>query len=160
MRWFALLPLMVLASCDSQTPAEKAAADARDIAAVEAAQKVRPPATPLSPQPILFPDIQKAALYSPGCAFVPEGGGLGALVMTEAKRAAIKPKGALVILASDPGSAKLPQGSWSRYVGKEYALTLTRIGEGTDAAFSGKLIITDPYDHVVYEATGQVQCKG
>lgn len=156
----ALIALLSLSACDLTSPEERAAADARDVAAVEAANKRLPPAKALTPQPILFPDIRAASLYDPGCAFVAEGGGLGAIVMTEAKRAAIKPGKDVVILASDPGSTQMPSGTWSRYVGKENALTLTRQSPGSDESnWTGKLVITDAKDQVVYEATGLVQCR-
>lgn len=80
--------------------------------------------------------------------------------MTEAKRAAIKPGKEVVILASDPGSTRMPSGTWSHYVGKEHALTLTRQSPGSDESnWTGKLVITDAKDQVVYEATGLVQCR-
>lgn len=160
MRWTAL-GLLLLSACNSQTSEEKAAADARDVAAVENAQKQEPPPRPLALQPILFPDIQRHALYGAGCAFVADGGGLGAVVMTDPKRAAIKPGDELEMLASDPGSGSMPLGTWSRYVGKVHALTLTRTGEkkASDAQFAGKLVVTDAFDHVVHEASGLIQCK-
>jgi hypothetical protein len=158
MRVLLALGLVVaVAACDSKE--DKAAADARDIAAVEAANHAPPPRIKLALQPILFPDIQQARLYDKGCAFVPDGGGLGAVLMTDSKRAAIKTGDAMVILASDPGSAAMPAGTWSRYTGKAYALTLTRSGDG-DESFPGKLVVTDPADQVAYEASGLVQCKG
>ena len=66
--------------------------------------------------------------------------------------------------ASDPGSTKLPLESFSRYVGKEMALSLTHSATAGERAsdepirWPGHLVITDPYDQVVYEADGQVQC--
>lgn len=157
----AVLTLLLLAGCNQLSPEEKAAQDARDIAVVKAANDQPPPLVPVSPQPILFPDIRKASLYGPGCAFVAEGGGLGAIVMTQEKRAAIKLSDELVILASDPGSTKMPQGTWSHYVGKKRSLTLTRLdsGKNADAEWRGKLVITDAGDRVVFEAEGLVQCK-
>lgn len=156
----ALITVLALSSCNRPSPEERAAADARDVAAVEAANKQRPPAKLITPQPILFPDIRAASLYAPGCAFVAEGGGLGAIVMTEAKRAAIKPGKDVVILASDPGSTQMPSGTWSRYAGKEHALTLTRLSPGAvDSNWTAKLVITDARDQVVYDATGLVQCR-
>lgn len=156
----ALIAVLSLSACNRPSPDEREAADAQDVAAVEAANKRLPPAKPLTPQPILFPDIRAASLYGPGCAFVAQGGGLGAIVMTQAKRAAIKPAEEVVILAADPGSTQMPNGTWSHYVGKEHALTLTRQSECSDASnWTGKLVITDARDQVVYEATGLVQCR-
>lgn len=162
MRAGFLVPLLLLlTACNRQSAAEKAAADARDIAAVEAAQELRPPAIPITLQPITAEDERQFGFYAQGCALTGAG---GTLFMAEPARAAIKPKDELVVLASDPGSASMPQGTWSRYVGKEYALTVTRSGENTQAAaeagetFPAKIVITDPFDQIVFETEGQIQC--
>lgn len=143
-----VLLAMSLTACGGSAPEEKAASDARVIEL-------------LDPQPILFPDIQSASLYGPGCAFAPEGGGMAAIVMTQGQRAAIKLKDGLVMLAPDLGSTAMPRGTWSRYAGKTHALTLTRIdAKAGDTAWHGKLVITDANDQIVYETTGLAQCKG
>lgn len=152
-----LLATVLVWGCDSQSEAEKAAADARDVAAVEAVNHAPRPREPLALLPIEFPDIQQARLYGKGCAFVGSAG--GAIAMTEGQRALIKTGDGLVVFASDPGSAAMPLGTWSRYSGKAFALSLTREGSG-DAASPGKLVITDVSDQVVFEASGTVQCKG
>ncbi len=145
----ALLVLSLLAGCNDLSPEDKAGGD---VAVVKAAND--------QPQPILFPDIRKANLYGPGCAFVPDGGGLGAIAMTQATRAAIKLADELVILASDTGSARLPQGTWSHYVGEKHSLTLTRLDTAKgDAEWRGKLVIADTGGRVLFEAEGLVQCK-
>jgi len=165
MRRGGLAMLLALAACHQQTPAEKAAADARDIAVVEGAQKQKPPPRPITPQPLMYPDVQAHKLYGKGCAFVAEGGGMGAVLVTKDKFAGFKPKDEVVELASDPGSAAMPEGTWSRYVGKEYALTLTRTGDDTSRpgdpkqSFAGKLVVTDAWNQVVYVADGLVQCR-
>ena len=154
------LILLLATGCNQLSPEEKAARDARDVAAVEAVNDRLLPLVPLSPQAILFPDIRKAGLYGPGCAFVADGGGLGAIAMTQEKRAAIKLADELVILASDPGSTKMPHGTWSHYVGKKHSVTLTRLDNNkTDREWRGKLVITDAGDRVAFEADGLVQCK-
>ena len=69
--------LVLLAACSSQTPAEKAAEDARAIAQVEAAQRNgQPPVKPIDPQPIMFFDIRDGKLTGTGCNFVADGGGM------------------------------------------------------------------------------------
>ena len=161
MRQAAVVLALLATACGGATPEEQAALNAREIATVEAASSLMPPRERLDPQPILFPDIQSAALYGPGCAFVPEGGGMGAIVMTQGQRAAIKLEDQLVVLASDPGSIAMPHGTWSHYVGKTHALTLFRVdGKADIAGWRGKLSITDPKGQVIYEATGLVQCTG
>lgn len=160
----ALIALALLAACSSEpTPEEKAAQDLRDIAAVEAVQKIKPPPQPISPEPILFPDIEKYDLFGTGCAFAPQGS-MGAVMLSRDKMAWMKIDGRLVRFASDPGSAKMPLGTWSRYAGKEWALALTRRegdGEASGAEsrqWQGRLIVTDPAGQTVFESAGLVQC--
>ena len=152
--------VLLLAACaPEKSAADKRAADDRAIAQVHAAQAVKPPPTPIEPQPILFADIQKHDLFGAGCAFAP-GDSMGAVLLTRAKIAYLLIDGRPVGFASDPGSAKLPLDTVSRYVGKEMALSLTRASDVAPDAFrwSGHLVVTDPFDQVVYEADGQVQC--
>lgn len=155
----AAVAALLVAGCSDRSPAQKAADDARDVAAVEAIQHARPPARPVRLEPLLFSDIQQARLFSGGCAFVPAEGGPDAVAITEPGRAAIKIEGAVSILASDPGSAPMPNGSWSRYSGKARSLTLTRSETG-DGAFRGKLVVTNAADQIIYEADGEVRCAG
>ena len=152
--------VLLLAACTpDKSAADKRAADDRAIAQVHAAQAVKPPPRPITPQPILFADIQKYDLFGAGCAFAP-GDSMGAVLLTRAKLAYLMLDGRPVSFASDPGSAKLPLDTVSRYVGKEMALSLTRAADVAPDAFrwSGHLVVTDPFDQVVYEADGYVQC--
>lgn len=156
----AVLSAMVLglASCSDKEPT-----DAEAIAAVEAAQDGKPPVKPLALQPILYPDISQNKLHGTGCAFVAEGGGLGAVLLAQDKRGVIKYGDHIQVLAPDAGSARMPKGSFSRYTGKENAVTLTADGPvapvGTTEQFKGRMIVTDAFERPVYEATGDVQCK-
>lgn len=156
----ALGLLALLAGCaPEQTAAEKRAEEDRAIAQVNAAQAAKPPPQMIVPQPILFADIQKHKLFGAGCAFAP-GGSMGAVLLTRAKVAYLKIDDRPVRFASDAGSAKLPLDTVSRYVGKEMALSLTRATGDADEAtrWPGHLVVTDPFDQVIYEADGQVQC--
>lgn len=150
--------LFGLAACGEKEPG-----DAEAIAAVNTAQDMKAPVEPLTLQPILSPDITKNKLHGTGCAFVPEGGGIGAVLLAQDKRGVIKVADTLVILAPDAGSAKLPLGSWSHYTGKENALTLTASSPvtplGTGQQFKGKLAITDEHERPVYSASGDFQCR-
>jgi hypothetical protein len=147
-----------LGSCADDAPT-----DAEAIAAVEAAQDGKPPVKPLALQPILYPDISQNKLHGTGCAFVAEGGGLGAVLLAQDKRGVIKYGDHIQVLAPDAGSAKMPKGSFSRYTGKENAVTLTADGPvkpvGTTEQFKGKMIVTDAFERPVFEASGDVQCK-
>lgn len=156
-----LLPLAALTACHKAPQQSDAAA----IAQVEAAQKERAPAREISPQVIDFFDITKGKLTGSGCNFVPDNGGMGAVLLAQEDRGIIKLDGAPVILAADKGSAKLPQHGWSHYTGREWALTLTRIDDGRGKtmgvidSFTGQLVITDADNRPVYNAKGNVQCK-
>ncbi len=153
-----ILTLVGLAACKEKEPT-----DAEAIAAVNAAQDIKAPAQPLALQAIQTPDIMTNKLHGTGCAFVAEGGGIGAVLLAQDKRGIIKVGGTVIILAPDAGAASMPMGSWSRYTGKENALTLTASGPitplGTGQQFKGKLVITDEYERPVYEASGDVQCR-
>lgn len=156
---FTPLILLALSACSS----EREPSDAQAVAAVEAAQDMKHPVEPITPQAILYPDISKNKLHGTGCAFVARGGGIGAVLLAQDTRGVLKINGEIRTLAPDTGSAKLPKGSWSRYTGKEYALTLTALGPveavGTSEHFDGKLVITDEFERPVYDAIGNVQCK-
>jgi hypothetical protein len=166
-----LLPALVLlfavvrlSGCHrTPSPAEQAAEDDRAVAQVEAIQKQRPPPRPIFPQPIAFADIQAHALYGAGCAFIAEGS-RDAVLIARDKAGYLKLGDRIVRLASDPGSASLPIGGWSRYVGKEFAVTLgkaDRAGEprgGAGLRWPGGMTITDPFDQTVYGARGWLEC--
>lgn len=153
-----VLGFLAVAGCEEKEPT-----DAEAIAAVNAAQDIKAPVQPMALQAILSPDISKNRLHGTGCAFVAEGGGIGAVLLAQDKRGVIKVDNTVVILAPDTGSAKMPMGSWSRYTGKENALTLTAKGAvtplGTGQQFKGRLVITDEHERPVYEASGDVQCR-
>ena len=158
-----LLPLMILAlAACSDKPGQS---DQAAIAQVKAAQDARPPAKPIDPQPIGYFDIRDNKLIAAGCNFVADGGGMGATALAQGERAVIKLDGHIVVLAADKGSARLPQEAWSRYSGKQYALSLTRIEGGKSIVngavemFDAHLTITDPHDQVVYDSKGSAQCK-
>lgn len=152
-----LMGLALLAGCK-----ESEQTDEQAIAAVNAAQDAKPPLQPVDPQAILYPDITQNKLHGTGCAFVADGGGMGAVLLAQADRAYIKLEGKIVALASDAGSAKMPKGSWSRYTGKEYGLTIKADGPAptSDAErFDGTLVVTDPFERPVYQARGNFQCR-
>lgn len=148
----------LLAACSEKEPSDEEA-----IAAVNAAQNSKPPIKPLDLQPILYPDITQNKLHGVGCAFVADGGGLGAVLLAQDKRGVIKFNDKVEVLAPDAGSARLPKGSWSRYTGKAYAVTLVVLGEvravGATDQFKGKMVVTDAFERPAYEASGDVQCK-
>ncbi|WP_225207151.1 hypothetical protein [Novosphingobium huizhouense] len=160
-RLLAPLAPLALAAC-SNAPQQS---DAAAIAQVEAAQKAKPPARALDPQPIGYFDIKDNGLIASGCNFVADGGGMGATALAQGEHAAIKLDGKIVTLAADKGSTQLPQGAWSHYTGTEFALSLARVAQGKHSVngvvemFEAHLTITDPHDQVVYDSNGTAQCK-
>lgn len=165
-----VLSLGLLSAACSKAPRQS---DEQAIAQVEAIQNERAPAREVAPEPILYPDIMQGKLIAAGCNFVADGGGMGAVLMAQADRGVIKLGGHLVALAADKGSARMPLGSWSHYVGRDYALTFTRIegasasasasapsGGGVQAqAFRAQVVISDADARAVYAAKGEAQCK-
>lgn len=159
------LPLLVLllVGCGAeQTPAEKAAADAKAVAEVEANQA--PPPEPFGPEPIRYPDIERNQLYGAGCSFAPDGGGLGALAMATVDEGYMKRDGEILRFAADKGSARNPLGSWRKYDGRRFSFTLELApGAGKPSGmettdFKADLTVRDGKQNVVYSAKGIAQC--
>ena len=156
---------LTLTGCDKpQTKAQQATEDARAIAQVEAVQKQRPPVVPIDLAVMGAPDFEKNNLFGAGCAFVPEGGGMGAVLLTREKRAYIKLGAKVVSLSSDPGGPKAPVGTWEHYVGDTYSLELVRTVASPAVQeellrWPGRVTIQDADRRVVYTAMGEVQCR-
>ena len=156
---------LLLTGCDGgPSPEEQAAADARDVAMVEAANEVMPPLKQVTPDPILYPDIERFDLFGEACNYAP-GTSLGTRVVARPSDAFFKIEGSVVRLAADPGSRELPMNTRTLYSGKEYALRLEIKGEGETAAdgstnYEGSVTLRDEYGRVIYEGSGLAQCKG
>jgi hypothetical protein len=159
-----LLALLLVAACNKgPTPEEQAAADARDVAMVEAANDAPPPLEQLTPDPILYPDIERYDLFGEACNYAP-GTSLGVRVIAREADAFLKLDGEVVRLAADPGSRELPMHSRTLYSGKDYSLRLALNGDGATPTepgdYEGSVTLRDAYGRVVYEGTGLAQCKG
>lgn len=147
---------LALAACDDGV------SDDEKRAAVEASQD--PPAFEIEPQPILYPDIEKHEIYGASCAFVPDGGGLGAIVIAMADAGYMKVDGEVLMLAPDSDSAELPLGAREMYRSDGYSLSLSLAqGEGEQSGyevrqFDGKLTVTTGLGEVAYQANGLAQC--
>ena len=114
----------LLAGCgDDVTPDEQAAADERDIAMVEDANKAAPPLRLVSPEPILLPDIERYDLLGEACSYAP-GTSLGARVIAREADAFMKIDGEIERFAADPGARELPMHTRSVYNSKSYSLRL------------------------------------
>lgn len=158
MRAILLTPLLFLAACDNKSPEEQAREDARDIAMVEAAQKVQPPVQRLGPQPILQADIDKYNLTGPGCGFVPDNSATADPIMLAGSvRGFFKIGDDLVVLAADSGSGELPHGAHEKYSGRGHWVQLTH-GPGKDAKAPASLTVRDKFERVVYFTTGRLIC--
>lgn len=165
MRWIVVMVCAAaVVSCGDEaiSPREQARIDDEKIAAVEAAQEIPP--TPVSPEGIRFPDIEKYDLFGAGCAFVPEGGGLAPIALTQTEHGWMKIDGKVERFAPDAGSAELPLDTRARYDGKRFNFTLD-IGEGEGrqsgietTEFPAQFVVRNERDQVVYEAGGMAQC--
>lgn len=121
------------------------------------------PAPLVTPEPILYPDIEGGKLYGSGCNFVPSDGGMGAYALGLDKHAYVKIGGKVVTLDPDTKSARLPKDGWSRYTGEGYVLTLSSKGgakrNGLVDLLDGRMELTDPAGKALYAADGNMQCK-
>jgi hypothetical protein len=155
--------VFLLSGCeDPPSAAEQAAADAKAIAQVEAANRSFAPPQPFVPLPITPADLQRAGLLDAGCAFEAVGQSDPVLV-TRPKRAAMKLSRNLMSFASDPGSTALPLGTWAHYVGKAGSLRIEVDGAGDPTAqnrveWAAKLTATDAHDRIVYTSAGKLRC--
>ena len=180
-RLLALVGAVALAGCgDGVTPEEQAAADERDIAMVQNANKAMPPLQLVTPEPILLPDIERYDLLGEACSYAP-GTSLGARVIAREADAFMKIGGEIERFAADPGARELPMHTRSVYTSKDYSLVLALSdgvaeapGEGETAApvagatvaadgrenYEGSVTVRDAYGRVVYEGVGLAQCNG
>lgn len=171
MRAITILALLALAACTPDpSPAEKAAQDARDVAAVERASRMRPPPENLVPEPITPADMEARDLFGGRCAMMhPSGAHAVAFGMRD--DGYFKREGELVRLGADKGSPQQPFQSWVKYDGREYAMRLRILGEreGTESQsvadgakgtgeYPGELVIRDRFDRPIFEMRGTIRC--
>ncbi len=155
--------LLLLAGCgDTMSHDEKALHDERMVAMVQRANDTAPPLQEVTPDPILYPDIEAADLYGAGCSYAP-GTSLGMRVFARGVDAFMKIDGELVRFAADPGSRELPGGTRSLYNGRTHSLRLQLNGEGEETPsgkrnYEGTVTLRDPHGRIVYEGTGTAQC--
>lgn len=126
-------------------------------------EKAAPVQLPL--QPLLYPDFAKNDIKGNACAFVATGGGMGAVFMAMEDHAAFKLDDKFISLPVAGDAKDLPIGTHTHYAGPLYGATLTPDAGKThkfvtgSTAFSGRLVITDAKNQVVYDSTGDAQCK-
>ena len=154
--------VLLLTGCgDDVSPEEQTAADQRDVAIVEAANKAPPPVQLITPEPILLPDIERYDLLGEACSYAP-GTSLGARVIAREADAFMKIDGEIERFAADPGARQLPMHTRSVYGSKGYSLVLSLredTGEGEQrASYEGSVTLRDAHGRVVYEGVGEAQC--
>lgn len=161
MRWTLVFLTVAVAAC-GPTPEEEEAARKQAVAEVEANQV--PPPEKLILDPIRYPEIEKHQLYGAGCSLVPDGGGMGAVVIAMAEEGYLIRDGELLRFAADAGSAELPYLARRKYTGLAYSFTLD-IDQGSGqksgmetSDYRGTLTVRDNYDRIVFKADGLTQC--
>ncbi|HLV06864.1 MAG TPA: hypothetical protein VKY80_04250 [Croceibacterium sp.] len=168
---------LALAGCERElTPEEQALADERDIALVQKANSSIPPMVPVTPEPLLLPDIERFDMLGEACSYAP-GTSLGARVIARQADAFMKIDGKIERFAADPGAPELPAHTRSVYHSKNYSLRLELRedaaseeagpdGPAEDARsdgqryYEGSVTLRDPHGRIVYEGAGLAQCKG
>lgn len=156
-----LAATFALAACAAeQTPEQKAAADAAAVAEVKA--NLVPPPEALAPEEFVFADYERYNLFGAGCNFVPEGSD-NPVALAQADRGYLKRSGELLTMAADKGSAENPLGSWRKYSGKDYTMTLDLGADGKQNGmetvdYAAELVVSDGRDQTVYRAQGTAQC--
>ena len=147
--------VLALAGCDKPvSPAQQHAADDRAVAQVEATNRAFPPLRQVTPQPLPRTFVARHAVGATGCAFVPKGE-TATIALTLGESAELLIDGQPAVFSADKGSAKLPGGAWSHYVGKALSLGLAQSGAGSPIA---TLVISDPYNRAVYQTSGTLRC--
>ena len=174
----AVLALLVVGGCDGgMSDEEKSLQEERDIAMVKEANEQRPPLEQITPEPLLYPDIERYDLYGEACAYA-AGTSLGTRVFAREADAFMKIGGEVQRFAADPGARQLPMRTRSLYNGRNFALKLQIEGKGegptspegqADTAegpppggpggFEGTVTVFDKYGRTVYDGSGPVQCK-
>jgi hypothetical protein len=149
----AIPSLLLAAACRHQTPEEKAAADARAVAEVEAAQTIKPPVQPLELGSVNPAVRQMFNLSESGCGFRtdPNPGAFPLLVAGRAK-AVLLINGQPAIFAADSGSPELAAGIREKYVGRSYSAQIARNPD--------RVTIRDRFERIVYQGAGTLACRG
>lgn len=164
MRAIWVWPLALLAAgCGQDEPSatERQRMEEADIAAVKAAQE--PPPAPVTPEKILYPDIERYDLFGAGCNFAPEGS-MAAIALAQPARGYMKIDGELESFAPDIGSGDLPLGAKGKYTAGEWSFMLDLAEEegsqsGSETVnFPARFILRNQRDQIVYQASGVAQC--
>ena len=156
--------LLLLAGCGKDPPPAKAPDDARDIAMVKRMNQA--PFKPILPEPITAEDMARYDLGRDGCSFRRgDDPGADLLFITQEDRGYLKIGGKLETVAAKQGSAELPTGARSTYVGlNNWVELVAQAGSGgVDApdvsVWPSRMVIHDAQERVGFDARGMVRCK-
>lgn len=160
----AVLGLTALTGCGgNEDPQHKAVDDAHDVALVERLNQ--PPFKPVLPQAFTTEDIARYDLARAGCMFRPGNKpDEPPLFVAQSDRGYLKIDGKLRPLAAKSGSAELPSGAHSTYIGTSNWIELVAQagdeGTGPDGAtaWPSRLVIHDANERVAFDSLGQVSC--
>ncbi|WP_295636609.1 hypothetical protein [Novosphingobium sp.] len=136
------------------SPAQQKVADDRAVAQVEATNHAPAPLRPVMPQALAPAFVAQHAAGGKSCAFVAKGE-TAAIALALDGRIELQIDGQPAVFSADKGSARLPSGAWSRYLGKALVLALDKPGAGSPIA---RLVINDRYNRPVFEAGGKLRC--
>jgi len=160
----ALLGAVLLGGCGGEKADRRQAADdAKDIAMVERLNRV--PFKPIKPEPFTQDDITRYDLARAGCMFRPGNDPKEEpLFVAQNDRGYLKVGDKLMPLAVKGGSAELPSGAHSTYVGTNNWVELVAqagdqgTGPNGSAAWPSRLVIHDAEERVAFDSLGQVSC--
>jgi len=151
----------ILLSACHENREDKAQEAAHDVAMVERMNQVPPVA--IDPAPITPRDMKQFGLDRLPCAFVDKSRGLGPLFLGGADEGVLKLDDDLHRLAARSGSAQLPGGGRTTYVGLNGWVDFSRqpdagTGAGQDN-FPARMSLHDAQDRVVFVANGTMHCN-
>lgn len=160
-----LLGLAFLSGCGGgdREAQRKASDDAKDVALVEKLNRV--PFKPILPEPFEAEDIARYDLARSGCMFRPgDNPNEKPLFVAQEDRGYLKIEGKLYPLSVKSGSAELPSGAHSTYIGTQNWIELVAQAgdQGTTVngaqSWPSRLVIHDSSERVGFDAVGQVRC--
>lgn len=162
----ALSVLALVTGCgEPKEPQHKATDDARDVAMVKRMNQA--PFRPIKPEPFTADDLARYDVARGGCTFHP-GNQLDEppLFVAQADRGFLKVDGVLQPFSAKTGSAELPSGAHSTYMGLgNWVELVAQAGDEVKApngvtAWPSRLVIHDPEQRVAFNALGLVSCAG
>ena len=156
----AVVLTMLAAGCNSDTPVEKAADDARDVAMVERMSKE--PFQPILPKPITPVDDARYGLDRAGCRFTRKGGKMPIFV-AGSQEGFMHTGPDLNRFAAKTTSAVFSGHAHSIYVGLDSWVEIMRLPdeamESTDTRWPARLIVHDAQERVAFRADGVMDCS-